>query len=273
VTNSVNTNPGALTALASMRGINTRLDTNAKMLQTGYRIADAYDDASVFAIAQGVRSNIKAHASVQSSLNQGLGLVDVTLAAMRDISNLIGEMRSTLMKASDGSLSTPQRDIYKNDALAIHNRILLATNAADYNGKNQTIVGATNVTFVADVSGNTITVGTYGINPAWNNLGTAINAITDAATGTAAYNLINPLEQSLNATTAVFAATRRQIVQQISFNEDLIEATKKGLGALVDADVAQVMATQQSLLAQRELATNSLSIANSRPQTLLTLIR
>lgn len=270
---SVNTNPGALTALASMRSINSRLDTNAKALQTGYRVADAFDDAGVFAVAQGVRSNIKAHASVQSSLNQGLGLVDVTLAAMKDISNTLGDLRSTLIKAADGSLTTQQRDIYKNDALALHHQIFLSTVQADYNGKNQMLTSSNPVSFVADIYGTTITVGTFGINPEWSDLGTAINAIVDGTTGTAAYNLIQPLEDSVNTVTASFAATRRSFVQQLSFNEDLIEATKKGLGALVDADVAEAMATQQSLLAQRELAINSLSIANSLPRTLLTLIR
>lgn len=270
---SINTNAGALNALASLRGIATQIGVNSKLMQTGFRVADAFDDSAVFAVAQGVRSGLKAHVAVQSSLQQGLGLVDVTLAAMRNISDTLVDLRSTLIKAADGSLTDAQRDTYKADAQRLHNQILLSTQGATYNGINQTLVGATDVQFVADISGRTITVGTFGINPEWADLGTAIDAIADSATATAAHNLVAPLEASTNATTAFFAATRRQFELQRGFNEDLVDAVKKGLGALVDADVAGASAVAQSLQVQQQLAISALSIANNSPNSLLTLFR
>lgn len=48
---SVNTNSGALTALASLRSLATRVEVNSKQLQTGYRVADLMDDSAVFAVA------------------------------------------------------------------------------------------------------------------------------------------------------------------------------------------------------------------------------
>src|SRR3546814_12674180 len=89
--NSVNTNVGALVALSSLRVTNSDLDKTSKRVQTGFRVADASDDAAVFAVAQGIRGNIKAYASVQSSLAAGEGLGQVTAAALTGISNLIGD--------------------------------------------------------------------------------------------------------------------------------------------------------------------------------------
>lgn len=270
---SINTNSGAIAALASLRSIDSRLLVNSKQLQTGYRVSDSLDDAAVFAIAQGARTDIKAHAAVQASLNQGLGLLDVTLAALNKVSDLLGNLRATLIQASDGSLSATQLNTYRADALALHEQILDTTVAATYNSRNQTLVSSTPVEFVANIRGVTITVGVFGLNPDYNDLGTAITAVTDAATATAAYNAIAPLEATTNATVAAFAATRREFENQISFNENMVDAVRKGLGALVDADVADAAAVQQSLLVQRNLAVNILNIANNNSRMLVDLFR
>lgn len=270
---SINTNTGALAALASLRNIDSRLLVNSKQLQTGYRVSDSLDDAAVFAIAQGARTNVKAHASVQASLYQGLGLLDVTLAALNKVSDLLGNIRATLIQASDGSLSATQLSTYRSDAVALHEQILDTTRAATYNNRNQTLTTSTPVEFVADIRGATIAIGTFGLNPEYDDLGTAIAAITDAATATAAYNAIAPLEATTNATIADFAATRREFENQIGFNENMVAAVTKGLGALVDADIADVAAVQQSLLVQRSLAVNILNIASNNNRLLVDLFR
>ncbi len=75
--NSVNTNVGAYTALASLRITQTALDVASKQVQTGYRVADAADDASTFSVAQGIRANLQAYTAIQGSLASGVGLGSV----------------------------------------------------------------------------------------------------------------------------------------------------------------------------------------------------
>src|SRR3546814_86340 len=104
--NSVNTNVGALVALSSLRVTNSDLDKTSKRVQTGFRVADASDDAAVFAVAQGIRGNIKAYASVQSSLAAGEGLGQVTAAALTGVSNLIGDVKAKFANLADGSLTS-----------------------------------------------------------------------------------------------------------------------------------------------------------------------
>jgi flagellin len=48
---------------------------------------------------------------------------------------------------------------------------------------------------------------------------------------------------------------------------------KEGLGSLVDADLAEESAKLTSLQTKQQLAVQSLSIANSAPQSLLSLFR
>jgi flagellin len=61
---SVNTNLGAVTALASLRATQANIAVSAKLVQTGYRVADAMDNASTFSVAQGIRGNLQAFRAV-----------------------------------------------------------------------------------------------------------------------------------------------------------------------------------------------------------------
>lgn len=275
--NSVNTNVGALVALSSLRGLNKQLDATSKRVQTGFRVADASDDAAVFAVAQGIRGNIKAYASVQSSLAAGEGLGQVTSAALTGISNLIGDIKAKYANLADGSLTTAQRDVYEADVGQLLSQITNYINQATYNGKNllNPGTGGTAVTFVADVTGTTLTLSTGN---ALSSLATSLSAeFTSIFTSAAAYsNAISSLtvfETQVNSISAQVAAQTRSISLQKGFVDDLVDATKKGLGALVDADVAAESATLQSLQVRQQLNIQALSIANQAPNTLLSLFR
>lgn len=275
--NSVNTNVGALVALASLRSTNNELDKTSKRIQTGFRVADASDDAAVFAVAQGIRGNVKAYASVQSSLAAGEGLGQVSAAALTGISNLVGDLKAKLANLADGSLTSDQRATYQADATQIVNQITNFINQASYNGKNllNTTVA---VSFVADVSGTTLTLqtgsalgGANGTN--LTQVQTDIDGFTDASQYSTALASLNVFESQVNSISASVAAQSRSLGLQKGFVNDLVDATKKGLGALVDADVAAESAALQSLQVRQQLGVQALSIANQQPNTLLSLFR
>jgi flagellin len=274
--NSVNTNVGALVALSSLRGINNELDKTSKRVQTGYKVADASDDAAVFAVAQGIRGNIKAYASVQSSLAAGEGLGQVTAAALTGISNLFGDLKAKFANLADGSLTSEQRTVYSNDAKQLVSQITNYISQATYNGKNLlNNATGTLVTFVADVSGTTLTLSTgSGLASATSGILTsAIGAYASAGNYGSAIAQIAVYEAVVNSMSAEIAAQSRSIKLQKGFVDDLVDATKKGLGALVDADVASESATLQSLQVRQQLNIQALSIANQQPNTLLSLFR
>lgn len=274
--NSVNTNVGALVALSSLRTLNSQLDQTSKRVQTGFRVADASDDAAVFAVAQGIRGNIKAYASVQSSLAAGEGLGQVTAAALSGISNLVGDIKAKFANLADGSLTTAQRDVYENEVDQLISQVSNYVSQATYNGKNLlNAEGGTSVSFVADVTGTTLSLETS------SGLASAVDAFSSVFTAgfAAAENYgsaisdLSTLELLVNSISAQVAAQSRSITLQKGFVNDLVDATKKGLGALVDADVAAESATLQSLQVRQQLNIQALSIANQQPNTLLSLFR
>ncbi|MBX3454125.1 flagellin [Ferrovibrio sp.] len=271
--NSVNTNVGALVALSSLRVTNSELDKTSKRIQTGFRVADASDDAAVFAVAQGIRGNIKAYASVQSSLAAGEGLGQVTAAALTGISNLVADVKAKFANLADGSLTSAQRTTYQNDAYQLIGQINNFINQATYNGKNLLNSAAT-ISFVSDVSGSSLTLQT-GTNllTSVTALSDAIGAFTAAADYSTAMGALTTFEGFVNSISAQVAAQSRSLSLQRSFVNDLVDATKTGLGALVDADVAAESAALQSLQVRQQLGVQALSIANQQPNTLLSLFR
>ena len=72
---------------------------------------------------------------------------------------------------------------------------------------------------------------------------------------------------------ANLGATLRQVEGLQDFTKQLNDSIKEGLGALVDADLAEESARLTSLQTKQQLAVQSLSIANQQSQSLLSLFR
>lgn len=270
---SINTHYNAMSAIAALRVTDAQIDSTSKQLETGLRVADSFDDASVFAVAQGVRTNFRAHAAVQSSMQQGTGLIDVTVAAINGVLQLADNLRSTLIKAADGSLSDPQRSIYRSDGRQLALQMTDMVNQASFHGRNQLVSGATAASFIADFSGNSHTVPVFDMSAEHGALSSAIDAITDATTATAAYNMVDPLTSAATAAIADFAVIRRQLSLQMEFNDSVVDAMRFGVGALVDSDISANDAVLASLAVQKQLSIAALSLSSSRQATLTQLYR
>jgi flagellin len=70
-----------------------------------------------------------------------------------------------------------------------------------------------------------------------------------------------------------YGSDNKTVLGQVSFNKEKMDSLESGLGALVDADLAKESAKLQSLQIRQQLGTQSLSIANQAPQSLLSLFR
>lgn len=131
-----------------------------------------------------------------------------------------------------------------------------------------------------------------GINASFNNDGEIVIAnasdvqlgtdSTTASTGmtvgniTSATGAIAQVEGAIDVVgdaLASLGASLQQIEGLQDFNQKLMDSVKEGLGALVDADLAEESARLSSLQTRQQLATQSLAIANQQSQALLSLFR
>jgi flagellin len=272
MSNSINTNVGAMVALASLRSTQSALNSASKQVQTGYRVADAADDASTFSVAQGIRGNLQAYQAVQSSLANGAGLGSVTQAALTSISNLVGNMQAKITQLADGGISASQRTIYENDFKAMTSQVANFISQATYNGTNLLSAGSAQKTFLADTSGTTLTMTSQSsVNAAFTTFNAS--SVTTTSGATAALASLATFQQAVATSLGANAAETRTMNLQSSFVNSIVDATTAGLGAIVDADIGKASASVQSLQVRQQLGIQSLSIANQQPSVLLGLFR
>ncbi len=69
-------------ALQSLNRTNSQLATTQKQISTGYRVADATDDGAAYAVAQSVRSTVRALTSANQQLGTVQGLLSTTQSSL-----------------------------------------------------------------------------------------------------------------------------------------------------------------------------------------------
>jgi flagellin len=272
VQNSIITNPGAFTALRTLNSINRGLDTVQNRVSTGLKVTGALDNASSFAIAQGIRGELKAIDAVSQGLNNSKGVGNTAIAGATGVSDLLTDIRAKLTELSNEGITTAQRSILQDDFNALVSQAANFVANATFNGI-ALLTGATNINTLSNLSGGSLSL------TAQTNVGVQVRSIAAAtlATATNAQSVIanefGNLESVVNSALGTLGAEVRALDLQTQFLEQIRDATDEGLGNIVDADLARESARLTSLQVQQQLSVQTLGIANQRPQSLLGLFR
>ena len=273
MTTTIHTNPGALVAQATLRNVTSQLDKVAKQVQTGFKVADAKDDASTFAVAQGLRADVKSLGAVQQGLNGAVGLAEVGLAGATAVSNLFQDIQAKLTQLADSSITTDQRATYNADLQALADQAKTLISQASFNGTN-ILDNTTVVNFIADVNGGTINVTGVDVFTNASVFAASVGSLSAATARqflNSSSNTLDNFVTSTNNALSGISADLRAVEGQNDFVAAISDATEKGLGALVDADLAKASSKLQALQAQQQLSTQAITIANQAPSVLLSL--
>ena len=268
---SVNTNIGALIALQNLNSTQYNLNRTQNQVSTGLRVSSPIDDAADFAIAQGLRSNINAYTSVQQSLSSATGVLSVAIAGATSISNLLASINSTAIQASNPSNTGSQQSILAANFNQQLSQLNTFISNSVYNGLNLLSAGAASVTITSTISGGQLSIANAST---LSQVSAALSGGV-ASTGVALALISTITAQQLVVGTALgsLGASQNSINFLTTFTQTLSNAVTQGLGSLVDANLAQASAQLQAQQVQQQLGVQALSIANARPQILLSLFR
>ncbi|GAB4197680.1 MAG: flagellin [Thalassobaculales bacterium] len=272
--NSVNTNRSALVALQNLGSINRRLDSTQNRVSTGYKVNNAVEDASAFAIAQGTRANLKASEAVSQGISNARGVATVALAAATSISDLLGDVQKKVTEGMNAANTTAQQSILNTDFQNLVTQVNNFITNAVYNGRNLLSTGSNSVSVIANIDGSTLTIrsGSNVGNAATTNFAAAVTLATTTNAAEALSKTV-ALVSSVSTVLGQLGADTRTIDFQDDFVSRLADATEIGLGAIVDADLARESARLQAYQVQQELSVQTLNIANQRPSVLLALFQ
>ncbi|MBU1324021.1 MAG: flagellin [Alphaproteobacteria bacterium] len=275
MSNSVNTNVGALIALQNLNATNADLAVTQNRINTGKKIASVKDNGAIWAIAQGQRADIGALGAVKQSLDRGVAAVDVALAAGETVSDLLLQLKEKALAATDASLKTAARAALNEDFKALRDQIATVTNNAEFNGINLLKTGATGFNALANAQGSaTITVAAEILSLGGSIVTVATTQAID--TLTKASSALTAVTNSIDAVSGALArlgTKSKALTTHLTFVGKLTDALESGVGNLVDADLAKESAKLQALQTKQQLGVQALSIANQTPQLVLSLFR
>ena len=163
--NSVNTNIGAMVALQNLNQTNSDLATTQSRINTGLKVASAKDNGAIWAIAQNQRATSQSLDAVKDSLQRGASTVDVALSAGESISDLLLQMKSKALAASDKTLDANSRTALNEDFKSLRDQIQKAVDNAEFNGANMLKNAGDTVEALANADGTAhITVGAQDLS-------------------------------------------------------------------------------------------------------------
>ncbi|WP_417470011.1 flagellin [Maricaulis sp.] len=272
---TINTNAGAMVALQQLNKTNADLEQVQSRITTGLAVASAKDDGGKFAIAQKMRADVQGYEVVGSSLDLAASTVDVALAAGEAVSDILIEMKSKALAASDTSLDTASRSALNEDFKALRDQIGKIVSNASFNGTNLINNSVTSISALANASGSsTISISDENLSLGGGVVTLAATASMDSA-GTAATlaGTISTSLNNLNSSLARLGTASKSVGIHKDFVGKLADALTQGIGNMVDADLAKESARLQSLQVKQQLGVQALSIANSAPSTVLGYFR
>ncbi|MBA9034695.1 flagellin N-terminal helical domain-containing protein (plasmid) [Rhizobium leguminosarum] len=299
---SINTNNSAMSALQTLRNINSSLETTQNSVSTGYRVDTASDNAAYWSIATTMRSDNKALSAVSDALGLGAAKVDTAYTAMDNAIDVVDEIKSKLVAATEDGVDKSK---VQEEISQLQEQLLSIAQSASFSGENW-VAGADGTksvvsSFVRDGSGavsvkmteyalDTSSTGNvlFGVSSGTIDTASGILGTADA-NGDSVYSLditdfttgqiqsaLSTIESALSAMTSA-GAQLGSISTRIDLQEDFVSALSdsidSGVGRLVDADMEEESSKLSALQTQQQLAIQSLSIANSSSQNILSLFR
>lgn len=275
LSNSVNTNTGAMIALQNLNATNSELSRTQNRISTGLKVGSAKDNGATWAIAQNQRATSLSLNAVKDSLARGSSTIDVALAAGESVSDLLTQMKEKALAASESTLDAASRKALNEDFVALRDQIAKAVSNAEFNGSNLLNGSTTAMGALANAAGtSTLTVAGEDLSLS----GTVVSVSSTASIGTAsaASAMITTVQTSIDAVSSALSrlgTSSKAFAMHQTFVSKLQDAIDAGVGNLVDADLAKESAKFQALQTKQQLGIQALSIANQAPQTILSLFR
>ena len=305
---SIMTNTSALTALQSLNSTNKALETTQSRISTGYRVSSASDNAAYWSIATTMRSDNKANSVLQDALGLGAGKIDTAYTAMNSSIDVVDQIKEKVLLAKTSS--SDDRAKIQTEIASLQAQLKDNIGGANYAGSNLLQTDSTSTTdtkltvmtsYNRDSTG-AVTTGTIDVDYADTRLIDSSTSkagmldteftTTGAGAATASSLTLDVTGATLDSTdfddmltgieaglgdmatgAASLGAAKARVDMQKDFVSKLSDSIDRGVGQLVDADMNEESTRLQALQVQQQLGIQSLSIANSSSQQILSLFR
>jgi flagellin len=284
-----------MAALQTLRSVNSNLSSTQEAVSSGLKVGKASDNAAYWSIATTMKSDNQALSAVSDALGMGAAKVDTAYTAVDSSIDVVSEIKAKLVAATEDGVD---KDKINDEITQLQKQLTSISASASFNGENW-VSGSVGKTmsvvssFIRTTTGVSVSTSGYTSTDSdflFTDSASGILDMTGAASSEAISsftissastkgdidNLITDTETALKSMTSLgskLGSLQKGIELQTDFVSKLSDSIDAGVGRLVDADMEEESSKLSALQTQQQLAIQSLSIANSSSQNILSLFR
>jgi flagellin len=274
---SIRTNVASLNAQRNMTQTQGMLDASLAKLSSGYRIAQAGDDAAGLGISTNLVAQIKSYSQAIRNANDGQSLIQAAEAGLNNSANILTRLRELAMESSSDGVGAQERGYIQTEATALVNEMARVAAVAEYNGTKLLDGVATTLEFQVGVrSTNNDAIAFTTLNATVTALGVAslgVTALSGQASAQAALSTIDAALLLISTARSTIGAAGNRFAETITTIQSFREALAAANSRIMDVDVAEETSnlTKAQILAQAGVSV--LAQANQMPQLALKLLQ
>ena len=259
--------------LASLKSIQSQMDTTQERLSTGKKVNSAIDNASSYYQSRALTNRASDLSSLLDSMGQGIQTIQAANEGLESLTSYVEQMKAVAdtaaTLAADGANYTTELGSYQKQFNAIRDQATKLINDASYQGIN--LLKGQDLTVIFNESrGNSLTI-------EGKDVATTVDGLKAAAAWTDADDVANTITDitkgmtTLRSISSEFGNAYSIIQTRQEFTEALIDVLETGADNLVLADMNEESANYLALQTRQQLAINSLSLASQSAQSVLQL--
>ena len=267
--------------LASLKSIQSQMDTTQERLSTGKKVNSAIDNASSYYQSRALTNRASDLSSLLDSMGQGIQTIQAANEGLESLTSYVEQMKAVAdtaaTLAADSADYATELKSYQDQFNAIRAQAEKLINDTSYQGIN--LLKGQKLTVVFNESrGNSLDVqvdsllGDKGIDVLKADVNwTADDGATAKTTVDAAISAVTAGMTKLRSVSSEMGNTYSIIQTRQEFTEALIDVLETGADNLVLADMNEESANYLALQTRQQLAINSLSLASQSAQSVLQL--
>jgi flagellin len=267
----INTNVFSLNAQRNLSTQTSKLGKSFQRLSTGLRITNASDDAAGLAISERLRADTRSLEQAGRNANDGISLIQTAEGALDETSNILGRLRELSVQASNGTLSSDDKDTLQQEFALLVDEVDRIANSTSFNGTDLLNSDST----ISLQVGEGTTSGTDTIDVTFSASGSADLALDSLDISSDPSSAITAIDTAIDSVAQLrgdLGATQNRLDSTIRNIGVRVENLSAAESRIRDVDVAKESAnlTKNSILQQAALSV--LSQANVQPQSALSLL-
>ena len=264
---SIMTNASALTALQSLNATNKNLEQTQSRISTGYRVAEASDNAAYWSIATTMRSDNRALSTVQDALGLGASKIDTAYTGMNKAIEVVTDIKLKLVGSNGASAADKEK--YDTEIKALQGQLKSYADSATFSGANWLSVDTTTGHTAAGTFDDVKIVAAFNRNSAGNvTLGTIDVKVQDTKLYDAAVATTGLTDGILDAfrlgTTGARIAAASAAVAGTDAAGDTYTVASLSVKGFNDAQVTKMITVVEAALKEMTTAATTLGTAKTR---------